>query len=343
MKHLAPGATRWFVAGFFPPDMAWDRRLDALRFISGDAAQGGLVALVLGGLALLAARRRLTGPAAASVLAGLVGADLVRAGAGLNAMVTPSFFRLSPEMTEIARRVGGTGGRVFTCDVSQSPAYLGAREALGPGQEAWSFALLRETLTPFYNLGPGVPTALSLDLTMLTPLTRVASPEEASCRDLAPFVPRLREAAVTHLLSLDPVESGALTPEAVVRPRDVRPLAVHVYAVRDPRPRFEMAGGAIRVVEERPGRLDLEVDAPAEGRLTVRQARAPGWRATVDGRETPLIDTEDAHLTVALGPGRRRVRLDYRPPRLRIGVTTSLLSLALIVWLARRRRPVKSA
>lgn len=338
LPRLMPGPTRWFVAGFFPPEMPWDRRLESLGFMAADAAAGGLVALLLGGLALAAARRRLTAAASTAVMAGLVSADLLRAGAGLNAMVTPSFYRLSPEMTAVARRLKEEGGCVFTCDVSQSPAYLATRGALGERQEAWSFALLRETLTPFYNLGPGVATALSLDLTMLTPLTRVASPEEAACRDLASLVPRLRDAGVTHLLSLDPVESAELAREAVVQPAAVLPLAVHVYALRHRRPRFELAGGRVRIVQEKPGLLELEAEAPAQGHLIIRQARAPGWRASVDGREVPLAVNAGGYLL--LGPGRSRIRLAYWPPRLVAGAAASAASLVVLVLLCRRREPI---
>jgi hypothetical protein len=336
LPGLVPRATRWFAAGFFPPDMPWDRRLECLRFMTADAAQGGWAALVLGGLALAAGRGSLRPPSAAVAMAGLVAADLLRAGAGLNPMVTPSFFALSPEMTAVARRIEEAGGRIFTCDVAQSPAYLETRGAFGPRQEAWSFALLRETLTPYYNLGPSVPTALSLDLTMLTPRTRVASPEEAACRDLRSLVPRLREAGVTHVLSLDPLESADLLPEAVVQPEAVRPLAVRVYALLEPRPLVEMAGRPVRIVEVRPGLVEVETET--EGKVVVRQTAAAGWRGSIDGRKAPLEVTESGHLAVAVGHGRIRVRFDYQPPGLVAGAVVSLASLGVFVFLVARRR-----
>ncbi len=338
---LAPGlwprAVLWFVAGFFPPDMPWNQRLECLRFMTSDAALGGSMALVLGGVAFAARQGRLRPAAAAAALSGLVAADLLRAGAGLNPMVTSSFFALSPEMTAVARRLEETRGRVFTCDASQSPAYLAARGALGRRHEAWSFAVFRETLTPYYNLGPAVSTALSLDLTMLTPRTRVTSPEEAACRDLPSLVPRLRESGVTHVLSLDRLESVDLVPEAVVEPEAVRPLAVLIYALREPRPLVEMAGGPVRIVRDRPGLVDVETET--EGTVVVRQTAGAGWRASVDGQKTPLLETEGGHLAVAVGPGRRRVRLDYQPPGLIAGAVISLAYVGAFVYIVRRRRP----
>ena len=103
LPALLPKATTWFVAGFFPPAMAWSERLRHLGFMTGDAAVGGLAALAVGIVALAAWRRRLTPEAAAVAMAGLLAADLLRAGAGLNPMVTSSFFTLSPEMASVAR------------------------------------------------------------------------------------------------------------------------------------------------------------------------------------------------------------------------------------------------
>jgi hypothetical protein len=338
LPRLLPGTTRWFVLGFFPPEMAWGDRIAALRFMTADALVGGLVALAACGLAWLVARDRLAPAAAAAGIAALVGADMLRAGAGLNPMVAPSFFRLSPEMSAVAARLRQTGGRIFTCDVAQSPAYLAARASLGAEQESWSFALLRETLTPFYNLEPGVPTALSLDLTMLTPRTRVASPDEASCRDLASFLPRLREAGARDVLSLDVIEADGVRLSERVEPAALRPLAVHLYSIEDPRSRFEIAQGTVSVVGERSDDLEIEVDSPG-GVLVLRQAPAAGWRARVNGREVRLERTESDHVAVEVPPGRSRVRLDYRPPRQRLGVTITIASLAALGLLARRRRP----
>jgi hypothetical protein len=235
-------------------------------------------------------------------------------------------------MTAVARRLDDAGARVFSCDVARSPGYLAARGGFGSRHEAWSFALLRETLTPYYNLGAGVSTALSLDLTMLTPRARVASPEEAACGDMGALAPRLRAAGVTHVLSLDPLEGDDLAPEAVLQPAAVRPLAVHLYALREPRPLVE-ASGPVRVLAERAGLVEAE----AEGALVVRQTAAEGWRATVLGREAPLAATESGHLTIAAGPARGRVRLEYRPPGLVAGVVVSLASVLVFVFLIARR------
>ena len=98
-----------------------------------------------------------------------------------------------------------------------------ARVARRTEHEAWSFALLLETLTPAFNVPLGVPTALSPDLTMLVPADRVFSPAEASCRDLDAILPRLREAAVRFVLSVDPLAHPDLEPDGAARARAHRP------------------------------------------------------------------------------------------------------------------------
>ena len=90
-------------------------------------------------------------------------------------MVSSDFFQPSQEARRTAELVRDGGGRLFTFDAGYSPAYYAAR-ARRRDHEVWSFAILQETLVPSFNLGLGVPTALSLDQTMLAPEARVLPP-----------------------------------------------------------------------------------------------------------------------------------------------------------------------
>ena len=63
-------------------------------------------------------------------------------------------------------------------------------------------------------------------MTMLGPRTKVASPGEASSRDLAALLPRLREAGVSHILTVDSIESIELQLQEVVQPAGLRPLTI---------------------------------------------------------------------------------------------------------------------
>jgi hypothetical protein len=216
------------------------------------------------------ARRGLLPGRAALLAAALVAGDLLRTGAGLNPMVPASFFEPSPELA--ARLPAFRKGRVFTCALETSPAYRAARLARQADHEQWTFASLLETLTPNFNVPLGVPTALSLDLTMLVPEGRVLSPLEASCADLAAILPRLLRAGVQTVLSADPLAHSDLQPDGVLRPRRIAPLIVHVYRVR----------GAVPLIERAPARPStrLPVGLCALGLLAAALlARRPGRAA----------------------------------------------------------------
>jgi hypothetical protein len=334
LPRLLPAATAAFARGFFPPELAAAARPATLAHVLEDAAVGGAVALALAAVALLARRAALAGPAAAWMAVLLVAADLLRTGAGLNPMVTPAFFRPSPPLE--ARLESLRRGRVFTCSLEESPAYLAGRAARGADHEAWSFALLLETLTPAFNVPLRVPTALSPDLTMLVPDDRVFSPAEASCRDLDSILPRLREAAVQSVLAVDPLVHPDLEPDGVLAPGRVAPLAVHVYRLRDPRPRVEASGGA-RVAEAVFGAngVSLVVGADRPEEVLLRDGWAPGWSARVDG-EPAVLRASGRHRALRVPAGSHRVEMAYAPPGLALALAASALALAAAAALARR-------
>ncbi len=340
----APRALSAFAARFFPPGTGAAERAAMLERVLSDAAMGGLAALGLGAAAVLVLRGRLAPSRAALLAAGLVAADLLRAGAGLNPMVSPSFFRPSPELAALLPRL--REGRVFTCAVEDAPAYRAARAARGHDHEVWSFALLLETLTPSANVRLGVPTALSPDLTMLTPEERVLSPGEASCRDLDRILPRLRDAGVARVLSAGPLDHPSLVLEDAFAPARTAPLAVRVYALANPLPWLELEGpGAVgRVLEPArgAGRVEAVVDTPVPSTLRVREGWAPGWSASVDGVPAGPRRTADGRLALAVPAGRSRVLLRYRPRGLRSALPASALAAALVAVLLARRAPPAS-
>jgi hypothetical protein len=328
-----PGPLAAFGTRFFPPGLGEDVRADLTARILADAATGGLAALALCALAALVLLGRLAPPRGAGLVAAVVAADLLRAGAGLNPMVASAFFRPSPELAAQLPRLAE--GRVFTCSVEESPAYLAARAARGSDHELWSFATLVETLTPPSNLRLGVATALSPDVTMLVPEERALSPEEASCRDLDRILPRLREAAVVRVLSTTPLRHEDLVLEQTLRPARTAPLLVYIYALARPRPWLDVedpatpAGAVARVVsaQRRAGRIEAVVESPRPAALLVREGWAPGWRAEVDGRPAAVARGPGGHLTVALPAGRSRVELRFAPALLTPALMASLVGL----------------
>jgi hypothetical protein len=86
-------------------------------------------------------------------------------------------------------------------------------------------------------------------------------------------------------------------------------------------------------------RVVIDVDAPAAGVLVVAESFDPGWRATVDGADAPIVRANLIHRAVPVAAGPHRVELEYAPAGL-----SALLWLFLLtatgagVWLWRTSR-----
>jgi hypothetical protein len=369
-----PEWARWFLSGFFPPDYAWALRLDRLRLILQDAAVGGSVSLAAGLLAVLVLTGRLAPRKGVLAAGALIAADLLRTGAGLNPMVTPAFYEPSAEVAALAPLLRA-GGRLFTCNVGESPAYSRARAERPGDHEVWTFSTLRDTLTPNFNLRLLVPTAYSPDLTMSVPVDRAFSPQTEGCLFLPGILDRLREAGVTHVLSLDPLEHPELEPRAQLAPEAIRPLEIHLYAVKDPLPlRFVargvhpantreeaeqwahgpglLSGGAVAVegsaldtsqaegrilsLQESSDQIVMDAEADHPTMVVVRDGYAPGWTATVAGSSVPVLRANGRYRAVAIPAGRSQVVMSYRPPSLRRGLGVGLAAALVMAFLGWR-------
>ena len=91
--------------------------------------------------------------------------------------------------------------------------------------------------------------------------------------------------------------------------------------------------------------LSLAAPAPAGAALVVSENYYPGWRATADGRETPIGRADYSLIGVQLPTGAREIELRFTSPRFERGKAITLLVLALSVAavaaglvLERRRR-----
>jgi hypothetical protein len=351
LPTLAPATTRLLVSGFFPPDAPWAWRADRAVAILHDAAVGGAVAMSVGFVAVAVVRRGLSPATGAWLVAGLLAADLLRTGAGLNPMVTPSFFSPSPEMAPVVERLRREGARVFTCDPHSSRSFQAAQRAAvlaSQPHEARTFAVLTDTLTPFHNMSLGVPAVLGLDRTMLVPTSRVFTPEEASCDATPRFLERVRAAGASHLIRLDPLDHSELRLQEVIEPARIAPLRVHVYALQRPRPRAAVvardtaeataASDRVLSLRESPGRIEVSTETARAAVIVVGEAWAPGWSATVNHEPRPVIEGEGRSLAVAIDAGRSEVRFTYRPPRLWLGAALTLLSAFVVAGLLVRPR-----
>ena len=101
---------------------------------------------------------------------------------------------------------------------------------------------------------------------------------------------------------------------------------------------------AARIAAYAPERVEIEVDAPADGMLVLTDTWYPGWRATRDGSELEVFRANGLFRAVRVPAGTSRVRFEYAPASFRWGVAISLASIgitALTVLIARRRQLYK--
>jgi hypothetical protein len=347
------------------PRLAAWAGIDAARFpavasaVAGDAlrvsalAGGALAAALLAARGLVGARR-----AVALVLALLV-FDLARAGSGLNPQTTASFYDPLPGV----RALWSSEGRVFSYGLDHSPAFRAYLARGGPRLGLASFYVNRQILAPYNNVLDGAEASEATDLTSFVPRVRELGPEDYDPANVGALVPFLRNASVSSVLSLDPLDHPDLAPlpSAEVVPG----LTVHGYAVRAPWPRAlvacrVVAAANVEEARQRPYAPDfdpardvaLEVPASASctrgearlgsfvprderyrvasdgpGVLVIRSSFARGWRASVDGQPVVVLRADGKHRAVPVPAGAHEVRLRYEPPGLRAGIALTALGV----------------
>jgi hypothetical protein len=91
-----------------------------------------------------------------------------------------------------------------------------------------------------------------------------------------------------------------------------------------------------------PQAAEVIVDAPSPALLVVRNVWDPGWRATVDGRPTPVAVADYLLQGVPVPAGKHTVELRYDDPWVGYGLLGSGLALAALAAaaFALRRRPI---
>jgi hypothetical protein len=341
-----------------------------------DAAVVLVLAAACGGLVVAVRRDRLGLGLATLLVSALAVGDLVRAGAGLNPQVPASFFDPLPEMK--ALRLDDLGGqRVFSYAVDQSPAFTAFLSRGGDGLTLAGTALSRQVLSPYSNILDRVEVPEATDLTSFVPRVRELGPENYEPGKVERLLPWLRNAAVARVVSLDPLSHPALEELAVV-PVESPGLAIHVYGLSSPWPRVYVAcraaaappgeralgapyrdgfdprrdvalegepssdcrNGEARRLESVPGAERYAVEADGTGYLVTRDSYARGWRAWVDGVETPVRRANGKHRAVPVPAGAHEVVLRYDPPGWSTGLVLTGLSLlaALTLWMSPVRR-----
>jgi hypothetical protein len=139
-----------------------------------------------------------------------------------------------------------------------------------------------------------------------------------------------RPVFVAEAQSVSALLDPAWDPRAVVfLPPEAKPLILVTNQTQ----------AQVRVVRFTAHCIELEVEASARSLVVVSQAFYPAWRASVDGRETPILRANHAFQALQVPAGRSHVKLVYRDRWFQTGAVVSLTTLLGCAVMGWRRRP----
>jgi hypothetical protein len=84
-----------------------------------------------------------------------------------------------------------------------------------------------------------------------------------------------------------------------------------------------------RIVGASSSQLAVEVDQAANGLLVFSEIDYPGWKATIDGQQVPILPTNAILRAVEVPAGQHRVEMRFEPLSVKAGLAISGLTLAL--------------
>lgn len=320
--------------------------------VSRESALGLGFLLAMVGLVLAAKRRWIAASRSGAAVLVLLTLDLWRGGAGVNPQTSADFFEPAPGLLPLLGDLGG--GRVFSLGVDASPAMDRMLSRHAPGVGRMSFLVSRRMLIPFTGLLDRVEVAEGSDRLSFIPERPQLPPSAYRPEAIARLLPRLRDEAVTRIVSLDPLSHEELRLRGSV-PAGPEGMRIYVYDVHDPWPRAYLAcrdgdpaglsgtrgltsdgvgaaacqGSVTRVALGRWETYDTVSVAPAF--LVMRDNFTPSWAATVDGTAAPVVRVNGWQRAVSVPGGRHRVVLRYEPPGLSAGIAAT--ALASVLWL----------
>ncbi|MCB2190729.1 MAG: YfhO family protein [Deltaproteobacteria bacterium] len=100
------------------------------------------------------------------------------------------------------------------------------------------------------------------------------------------------------------------------------------------------SGGTVKMLSWQDQNIELQVEASRPGWVVLSQSAYHGWRATLDGKDTPIDWAYGFMTTVAVPQGKHKIRLVYSEPWVEasLGAQPLLILVLLAVWLWTRRR-----
>jgi uncharacterized membrane protein YfhO len=90
-------------------------------------------------------------------------------------------------------------------------------------------------------------------------------------------------------------------------------------------------GGRVEVGSYRLNEIRMSVESPADGYLLLSEVWYPGWRASVDGRDAPVLRADWCLRAVPLAAGKHEVIVEFSPSSFSAGAWISTATLALSI------------
>jgi hypothetical protein len=97
--------------------------------------------------------------------------------------------------------------------------------------------------------------------------------------------------------------------------------------------------GSVTLRERRATLWDFEIDATLPGVFTLANPFFPGWRAMLDDHDARLDLSPGAPMALAVPAGRHRIRIDYRPRSLLLGIGVMITAALALLALRLRQDP----
>ncbi len=327
-------------------------RVPARYLISWSLAVALGSALALSWILRRVSRPALAGGAAVLLLAGDLGWHALRAAptspAALDS-VEPAIVRALRE--RLGRDEVGFPKRFWPL---AAPVYLTFYPDSAKGEIARRYEPLKEALGMRFGLesvSGGGPALLATEALLSKPGGRSAMLAGAGIIVVSPPAPSGQlPLADWTLRTADALPRAILVPRAIPVTAD-RSAAVLSPAF-DPRQAALVEGsepleparpgeeaGSVRLLSRRPGRVELETNAPSERVLVLFDAWEKGWRALVDEAPADVFRADLAFRGVRVAAGRHRVLFEYHAPWVAEGAglfAAGLLGLALFVIRSRQ-------
>jgi hypothetical protein len=174
----------------------------------------------------------------------------------------------------------------------------------------------RDALLPFTPALDGIATAMELDINL------------TNLRPTAEFVERMWRARAGGGSPL-PFAQAANVGTVIVADHPVRTIRVPI------RPRYALDSGRVLRVSETANAAAIEVETGVRAPLDISVTPHRYWRATIDGRPSPLEVANIGFQRIIVPAGKHTIAMRYANPVIGLSAVISLLSLIIAVFLRR--------